>query len=109
MNDEKKTKKQLIHELDELRQRITELEESDTASGWIERALMDSSLDGIMFTETVGYITKVNQHFLELLGYIEEEVIGKFVAELTPEVIIDFTPAVFALSITSSKSPLNLA
>ena len=37
-----------------------------------------------MFTETVGYITKVNKHFLEMLGYSEEEVVGKFVADLTP-------------------------
>ena len=84
MNDEKKTKEQLMNELAELRQRITKLEESNTEWGRSEKELMDNSLDSIMFTETVGYITKVNKHFLELLGYREEEVVGKFVAELTP-------------------------
>jgi PAS domain-containing protein len=84
MNDKKKTKEQLIHELGELRQRIAELEESKTASSQSEKELMESTLDSIMFTEQVGYITKVNKHFLELLGYSEDEVVGKFVAELTP-------------------------
>ena len=84
MNDEKKTKKQLINELSELRQRITELEESKIGSQQSEKELMEHSLDSIMFTETVGYVTKVNKHFLELLGYSEGEVVGKFVADLTP-------------------------
>jgi PAS domain S-box-containing protein len=84
MNDEKKTKKQLINELGDLRQRITELEESKTESSQSEKELMDNSLDSIMVTETIGYITKVNTPFLELLGYTEEEVVGKFVADLTP-------------------------
>ena len=84
MNDQQKTKEQLINELGELRQRITELEESKTE--WMKNTeeLMERSLDSIMFTETVGYVTKVNKHFLEMLGYSEEEVVGKFVAELTP-------------------------
>jgi len=84
MKDDGKTKKQLIHELAELRQRIAALEESKTGSQQSEKELMDSSLDSIMFTETIGYITKVNKQFLELLGYRDEEVVGKFVAELTP-------------------------
>ena len=84
MGDQQKTKNQLINELGELRQRITELEESKTE--WMQslEELMERSLDSIMFTETVGYVTKVNKHFLEMLGYSEEEVVGKFVAELTP-------------------------
>ena len=84
MKDQQKTKEQLINELGELRQRITELEESKTE--WMKNTeeLMERSLDSIMFTETVGYVTKVNKHFLEMLGYSEEEVVGKFVAELTP-------------------------
>ena len=84
MNDQKKTKKQLINELGALRQRIAELEESKIGSQQSEKELMDNSLDSIMVTETVGYITKVNTPFLELLGYTEEEVVGKFVADLTP-------------------------
>ena len=84
MSDQQKTKKQLINELNELRQRVTELDESK--SEWMQglEELMERSLDSIMFTETVGYVTKVNKHFLEMLGYCEEEVVGKFVAELTP-------------------------
>ena len=84
MNDERKTKKQLINELSELRQLLTELEKAKAGPQQSEKELMDNSLDSIMLTETVGYVTKVNKHFLEMLGYSEEEVVGKFVADLTP-------------------------
>lgn len=94
MKDEGKTKEQFTNELAELRQRITELEGSKTEWKQTEKELIqtkdhlnnltESSLDSIMFSDRKGYITKVNKYFLELLGYREEEVVGKFIAELTP-------------------------
>jgi PAS domain S-box-containing protein len=46
--------------------------------------LIENSLDCIMVSDKNGNITKVNRYFLELLGYHEEEVIGKHVMECTP-------------------------
>ena len=49
------------------------------------RALLDktfdSSLDAIIFTDEIGYITEVNNAYLELTGYSKEEVIGKHTSE----------------------------
>lgn len=42
MKDDKKTKKQLIHELDQMRQRIIELEKTDSERKLAEEALMQS-------------------------------------------------------------------
>jgi PAS domain-containing protein len=41
-------------------------------------------LDCIIVTDYKGCIIKVNQYFLELCGYREEEVVGKHVMEWTP-------------------------
>jgi PAS domain S-box-containing protein len=46
--------------------------------------LIESSLDCIMVSDRTGYITRVNKYFLELLGYREEEVVGKHVMTFTP-------------------------
>ncbi|RLI47862.1 hypothetical protein DRO61_07300, partial [Candidatus Bathyarchaeota archaeon] len=46
--------------------------------------IIENSLDGIMVTDRTGYATRVNNYFLEMLSYREEEAVGKFVAEFTP-------------------------
>jgi PAS domain S-box-containing protein len=47
--------------------------------------IVQSSLDAIVISDDNGYVTNVNQAFLELLGYKEkEEVIGRFMAEFSP-------------------------
>lgn len=46
--------------------------------------IIESSLDCIIVSDRTGNIIKVNQSFLELLGYREEEVVGKHVIECTP-------------------------
>jgi PAS domain S-box-containing protein len=94
MKEENKTKKQLINELAELRQRIIELESSNADSKHTEERLKEtkdyldkiiaSSLDGIVASDYRGYITRVNKAFLKLIDFEEEEVVGKHVAELTP-------------------------
>ncbi|RLC95713.1 MAG: hypothetical protein DRI46_14550, partial [Chloroflexi bacterium] len=47
--------------------------------------IIESSLDFIMVTDSGGYITRVNRFFLELLGYTEEEVLGKHTSEFAPK------------------------
>ena len=46
--------------------------------------LIESSLDCIMVSDKTGYMTKVNKSVLRLLGFREEEMIGKHVMEFTP-------------------------
>ena len=46
--------------------------------------IIDSSLDCIVISDRRGYINRANRFFLELLGYKEEEVLGKHIAEFAP-------------------------
>ncbi|MEE8380762.1 MAG: PAS domain S-box protein, partial [Thermodesulfobacteriota bacterium] len=46
--------------------------------------IIESSLDGIVVSDSMGYVTRVNTAFLKLIDFEEEEVIGKHIAEFTP-------------------------
>ena len=46
--------------------------------------IIENSLDPIVVTDSMGYVTLVNKSFPQLLGYTKEEVIGKHVAEFSP-------------------------
>ena len=83
MKDERKTKKQLIGELDRLRQRHTELE---TDSKGVAAALRESeaSMQSILKAAPIGIglvhnrvLGWVNDHMNTMLGYSGEELIGK--------------------------------
>jgi len=48
-------------------------------------SIIETSLCGIVFTDSKGCITRVNSAYLQMLGYDdEEEMLGKFIVELTP-------------------------
>jgi PAS domain S-box-containing protein len=83
MKDERKTKKQLIGELDTLRQRQSQLE---TDSKEVAEALRESeaSMRGILKAAPIGIglvhervLGWVNDHMNKMLGYSGEELIGK--------------------------------
>ena len=86
MKDQNKTKKQLISELMELRQRITELEALENKSSQAEEALRQSearyrtlfedSRDAVYITTLGGKVIDVNKAFLDLLGYTKGELAG---------------------------------
>jgi len=86
MKDQNKTKKQLISELMELRQRITELEALENESSQAEEALRQSearyrtlfedSRDAVYITTLGGKVIDVNKAFLDLLGYTKAELVG---------------------------------
>jgi PAS domain S-box-containing protein len=97
MIDKSKTKQELIKELASLRQRIMELEKSDSERKRTEEALQeseekfrklaDSTWEGI-FIHREGIILDVNKSILKMSGYTAEEVIGQSVAMLlAPESI----------------------
>jgi PAS domain S-box-containing protein len=88
MKDKDKTKKQLINELAELRQRIAELEASETERKRVQEALRESEeklrhlfesvTDGIFAMDLNGAYTEVNQRILEMHGLSSrEEILGK--------------------------------
>ncbi len=85
MTDDNKTKKQLIEELIELRQRIADLEEAKTRLKHVEEALIKSDKkyreltnllpQTIFETDTVGKITYTNLKGLKAFGYDYEDLI----------------------------------
>jgi len=65
-----------------------ELSERDLAEEELRKTkdylnnIIESSLDGIVVSDNRGYITRVNESFLKLIDFEEEEIIGKHMAEL---------------------------
>ena len=95
MNDRKKTKEQLIHELAGVYNRISELEQSvalhkqmdDTlqASEIRYRRLFETAQDGILILDAgTGRIIDVNPFLVNMLGYSHEEFLGKRLWEIGP-------------------------
>jgi two-component system cell cycle sensor histidine kinase/response regulator CckA len=84
MKDKYKTKKQLINELLEMRQRIAELEKSENQRKQLEEALKDSEAQyKALFDRTLycvyihdfeGRFMDANEAALNLLGYTREEI-----------------------------------
>jgi PAS domain S-box-containing protein len=87
MKNGEKTREQLIHELLELRQRISDLEASETACKEVEKALQESeerfkqiaesSGEFIWEVDVNGLYTYANPVVEEILGYRPDEIIGK--------------------------------
>lgn len=94
MNDGEKTKKQLMNELIEIRQRNAELEKSVTHPNHADVELketqnflnniIESSLDCIEVADSTGKITRINKSLLNLLGLHKEEIIGKYAYDFKP-------------------------
>jgi PAS domain S-box-containing protein len=98
MEDKKKTKEQLIADLQEARGRIVELEEREAELERTEKALQkseerlrtvfESANDEICHTLLDGTVVDVNHKIEDIFGYKPEEVIGKNYVEfpvLSPE------------------------
>lgn len=87
MEDELKTKEQLINELIELRQRVSELEECRSTRKRVEeklqrseqrfQALVENAWDFFAILDRAGIIRYVNPAVRRQLGYELEELIGK--------------------------------
>ena len=45
--------------------------------------IIESSLDGIVVSDALGYVTKANNAFLNMIGYGEHEILGKHIMEIT--------------------------
>ncbi len=102
MQDEKKTKKELITELEELRKLNEKLEnkqkkiikKQDEAFSRVSEKyrhydylnnLYSTISDGIIVSEINGKIVQVNNAIVNMLGYTEDDIIGKHAADFIPE------------------------
>ena len=74
MNDERKTKKQLLEELAKLRRQTAEHEPEVSESRY--RNLFDSSKDAIAINGPEGNLIDCNQAYLELVGYTKQELLS---------------------------------
>jgi PAS domain S-box-containing protein/putative nucleotidyltransferase with HDIG domain len=84
---DKLSRAELVNELVELRQRIIELEASESRRKRAEealrqseeelRAIFDGARDGIVVLDTMGRVVRVNKYILEIGGYTEDELVGK--------------------------------
>ena len=75
MNDEDKTKEQLLEELAEMRRRVPALEALRESEGRFRKVFEEGPL-GILLVGTDGRIQQVNRRLRELLGYSESEIIA---------------------------------
>jgi two-component system NtrC family sensor kinase len=82
MKDERKTKKQLIEELNEVRQRVEQLGETSTEPAI--RTLMNASSDAAILIEPNGIILTVNTISAERMGMSIDELEGKNIFDLIP-------------------------
>ena len=95
MRDENRTKEQLVNELAELRQRVTELEALEAARKRAEEALWESEQKlGVIFHESLdvvmivdgenGQILNISEAVRYILGYESGALIGKHFSVLFP-------------------------
>jgi PAS domain S-box-containing protein len=87
MKDQDKTKDQLINELDEMRQRVAELETMEGERKQVEEKLQEERNKAQRYLDIAGVIfvvlgadqkvSLINRKGCEILGYKEEEIIGK--------------------------------
>ncbi len=82
MKDERKTKKQLIEELNEVRQRVEQLGEISTEPAI--RTLMNAFSDAAILIEPNGIILTVNTLTAELIGMSIDDLEGKNIFDLIP-------------------------
>ncbi len=87
MSDQRKTKAQLIEELEQLRQRAAQLERPQGDRDRAERALarekafldelFRSAPEAVVLLDNAGIVLRANEYFTILFGYTREEVIGQ--------------------------------
>ena len=104
MKNQNKTKVQLIAELEEAHQRISELERSETEWAQSEKVLRESeenyrqivelSPNGIVTINLKGEVLSVNRAFTDLTGFAENDFVGGHITKMPTK------PKVFSSTVT---------
>lgn len=114
MNDKTKTKKQLLRELTELRQRITELEAFETNRKEDEEefrkaqerfsGIYNFSKDAMGYSTLEGVLLDVNDSFLRLTGYSRQELLDwRKYQHITPEEYHEFETQMIERVLTTGE------
>ena len=121
MIDQDKSKQELIEELAEMRRRVAVLETTDTEHKQAEQASQESEERfrkvfeegpiGILLVGTDGSIRHANQHFCEMLGYSENEIIALGLAGIShPDdgegSPLRFTPLAWEISYSTRRNAI---
>ena len=80
MSDNDRSKQELIAEISELRQHLTELQASENRY----RALFERSNDGIAMVDLDDIILEVNQRVVDMAGTPRSNIVGKPVMDFIP-------------------------
>src|SRR5450830_97295 len=80
MKEDNKTKKQIIHELTELRSQNAALKKSESADKY--RGLVENIRDVIYELDSQGVVLYISPVIRDLLGYDSAEIVGKNFIEL---------------------------
>ena len=117
MKDKNKTKAQLISELEELRRRVGEFEESETEPKRAEktlqqseerfRSLVETTTDWYWEVDENAVYTYASPKLRDILGYEPEEVLGKTPFELMPPEEADRVANIFS-PYAKSRKPFEL-
>ena len=92
MNDEPRTKKQLIEELKDLQDKLTDMERRGTEHNKTEKALrltqyaLDHAPDAVYWMDPKGRFLYVNEVACRTLGYSREELLSMGVEDIDPNV-----------------------
>ena len=92
MNDDNKTKEQLVAELQAIRRRVAELEQADQALKTSEekyRQLVDTASDAIYIVSEDGLIIDTNESACAALGWTKKELIGKTISDIDPNFSVE--------------------
>ncbi|MBN1120379.1 MAG: PAS domain S-box protein [Anaerolineae bacterium] len=80
MDDDQKTREQLLEELAALRSRLAAADQSDLSI----RGLFKNALDAMLLLDNNAHLTDVNQAACDLLGFTREELLQMTVSDITP-------------------------
>jgi len=113
VDDQKKTKGELIDELRQLRTRLSELEgnkltgdpaTSEPSEKDLHRALFDSACEGILVADVATKrFMHANPAICRMLGYTREQLLGMSVKDIHPPESLDHVLAEFEIQTRSEK------
>jgi PAS domain S-box-containing protein len=117
MKDQSKTRQVLIQELASLKQKIANLERTESERKRAEkvlqeseekyRSLLDNASDAIFLADVEGNLQEANKKAEEILGYSREEISGIHISRIHPEEVFGKIKDIFNEIITKGSGYVN--